>query len=225
VIERLRRRILGLDGHALDVTRARLRMRAHPVVLECGANDGTDTNRFLARWPGAEVHCFEPEPRAAERWRANVVSDRARLHEVAIGERDGEATFHRSSGHHPDGNGPWDQSGSLRRPTGHLERWTWVTFTETLTVATRSLDSWAADHGIGAVDLVWADVQGAEGDLVRGGAATLARTRYLYVETSDEGLYEGQARFADLLAALPGWRVMARFPDDALLRNPRWDRG
>lgn len=163
MIERLRRRILGLDGHALDVTRARLRMRAHPVVLECGANDGTDTNRFLARWPGAEVHCFEPEPRAAERWRANVVSDRARLHEVAIGERDGEATFHRSSGHHPDGNGPWDQSGSLRRPTGHLERWTWVTFTETLTVATRSLDSWAADHGIGAVDLVWADVQGAEG--------------------------------------------------------------
>ena len=211
------------DGPELDVARARLRLRPDPVIIECGANDGTDTLRLLARWPTARVYCFEPEPRAIAAWRANVESPRAQLVEAAVAATDGTATFHRSGGHHPsDPDGPpWDQSGSIRRPTGHRECWPWVTFPETITVTSRSLDSWAAEHGIGAVDLVWADVQGAEGDLVDGGRRTLERTRYLYTETADEEWYEGQITCAELVARLPGWRLRARFANDVLLENRR----
>lgn len=217
------KRRAGLDGIRLDVARARLRMSAEPVVLECGANTGTDTVAILERWPTARVFCFEPEPRAVAAWRATVTSPRATLFEVALAEHDGEATFHRSSGRSPhappDTTEPWNQSGSIRRPTGHFERWPWVTFDETMTVTTRSLDSWAAEQGIERVDLIWADVQGAEGDLVRGGRSTLARTRYLYTETTDVEYYEGQTLLGELTALLPGWRTLARYPNDVLLEN------
>lgn len=224
--ERVRYGRAGLDGSQLDVTRARLRMRPDPVILECGANTGTDTNRFLERWPTSRVWCFEPEPRAAERWRATVTSDRARLFELAIADRDGTTTFHRSSGQNPydpTDTDPWDKSGSIRRPTGHRETWPWVQFEEELTVVTRSLDSWSAEHEIGPVDLVWADVQGAEGDLVRGGHDTLARTRYLYTEFGSSEYYEGQVSLDALLALLPGLDVVRRFPGDVLLVNPAAD--
>ncbi len=224
--DRVRYGRAGLDGSHLDVHRARLRMRPDPVILECGANTGSDTSRFLQRWPTARVWCFEPEPRAVAQWRATITSDRARLFEVALAEHDGETVFFRSSGTSPfgpDDADPWDKSGSIRRPTGHRERWPWVAFEEEITVPTRSLDSWATEHGIGAVDLVWADVQGAEGDLVRGGQETLARTRYLYTEIGTTEYYEGQVTLDGLLGLLPGWRVVRRFPGDVLLVNPGAD--
>lgn len=218
----------GLDGDQLDIGRARLRMSRDPVILECGANTGTDTLAFLQRWPTSRVVCFEPEPRAIEVWRATVDSPRAALVEVALAEADGTATFHRSSGRPPvetpESDEPWNQSGSLRRPTGHLETWPWVEFTETITVETRSLDSWAAENDLGPIDLVWADVQGAEGDVVLGGLRTLARARYLYIETSETEYYEGQVTTAELLSMLPDWRVLAHFTFDVLLENRRWRR-
>ena len=221
--DRVRRLRAGLTGDHLDVRRARLDIRTAPIILECGANVGSDTLRFLERWPRAEVHCFEPEPRTSDEWRRRVVSPRAHLFEVALAQTDGQSTFHRSSGHAPFESssepGPWSQSGSLRRPTGHLEAWPWVKFEEETTVRTRSLDSWAHEHAIGEVDLIWADVQGAEEDLVRGGLETLARTRYLYTEVSDSEYYEGQIDLRGLLALLPGWDVLRRFPCDVLLRN------
>jgi len=219
---RILRRFRRLDGPTLSIPRARLRLGTAPVIVECGANTGSDTVKFLARWPDARIYCFEPEPRAIAEWRATVTSPRATLFEVALAAVDGETTFHRSSGRRPSDSdpaaAPWNQSGSIRRPTGHLERWPWVTFEETITVATRSLDSWAVEHGIDRVDLIWADVQGAEEDLVRGGLATLSRTRYLYTEVADEECYEGQIDLPGLLALLPGWKVVARFPNDVLVR-------
>lgn len=223
-----RRREVGLDGEHLDIARARLQVSRDPLIIECGANTGTDTLAFLERWPTSRIVCFEPEPRAIAAWRAAVTSPRASLVEVALAESDGTATFHRSSGRPPvdtpESDEPWNQSGSLRRPTGHLEVWPWVEFTETITVETRSLDSWAAENSLGSIDLVWADVQGAEGDLVRGGLRTLERARYLYIETSETEYYEGQVTTAELLATLPDWRVLARFTFDVLLENRRWRR-
>lgn len=221
---RARLRRAGLDGETFDIRRARLRLSRDPVILECGANTGTDTLVFLDHWPTARIFCFEPEPRAIEEWRATVTSSRASLAEVAIADADGTVTFHRSSGRSPsapDRDEPWNESGSIRRPTGHLERWPWVRFEETITVESRSLDSWATEHDIGEVDLIWADVQGAEGDLVRGGTRTLARTRYLYIETLESEMYEGEVSTEELLRMLPGWRVLAHFPDNVLLENRR----
>ena len=199
------------------------------MVLEIGAHHGTHTDMLLAAFPKATVHAFEPDPRAIEVHRRSIRDRRATLHELAIGAENGRAEFHVSSGL-PPGAGDaarreypkgWDQSGSLRAPKKHIERYPWVKFARTIKVDVRTLDTFAAKHAIDSIDLIWADMQGAEGDLAKGGAATLARTRFLYCEYSDDELYEGEPTLAALLEMLPGFEVVKRYAHDALLANER----
>lgn len=196
-------------------------------VLEIGAHHGTHTLMLLDAFPVASVHAFEPDLRALEKHRKSVCSPRATLHAMAIGAVNGRADFHVSSGMPPGidpmtaANYPkgWDQSGSLRAPKEHRKAHPWCRFARTISVEVRTLDAWAAKHARGAIDFIWADMQGAEGDLVRGGAATLQRTRFLYCEYSDQELYEGEPTLAALLDMLPAWEVVRRFPNDVLIRN------
>ena len=215
-----------IDGHEL---RHRIGAEAR-VILEIGAHHGEHTAGFLKFFPDATVHAFEPDPRALAKFKANISSPRARLHEIAIGAKDGQAIFHLSGGMPPGASRAkplmeqrypqgWDQSGSLRAPKAHKEKHPWCTFDETITVAVRSLDSWAKEHGVGDVDFIWADMQGAEGDLIAGGKETLARTRYLFTEYSNDELYEGEPNLNMLLRMLPNFSAVKLFPEDVLLKN------
>ena len=183
--------------------------RASRTFLELGAHDGSDT-AWLAAVPGATVHAFEPDPRNHPPPRPNVVLNRA-----AVWDRDGRAPLVLSK----EGWGvEWTHSSSLRRPKEHLRRYP-VTFGESVEVETVALDTYRARAGLDVVDLVWASLQGAEADMIRGGRATLARTRYLYTEWADEEMYEGQATLAEILALLPGFRVVEMWDADVLLEN------
>lgn len=197
------------------------------TILEVGAHHGNHTQGFLLLFPRAHVHSFEPDPRAIAVHRSMVRDPRSTLHEIAIGASNGRATFHMSDGLPP---GPaevlkknyprgWDQSGSLCAPKNHLERFPWCTFKRTITVEVRTLDTWSAKHAPGPIDFIWADMQGAEGALATAGAQTLARTRYLYCEYSNQELYEGEPTLAQLLDLMPDFEVVYRLPGDVLLRN------
>lgn len=202
----------------------RLLGRPDPVILEIGCNDGSDTLKFLRAFERPTVYCFEPDPRARERFRRKVSSDSVRLFDLALSDKDGTAEFYPSGGHPseswrkrlPRG---WDYSGSLRRPKAHLDAHPWCTFGETLAVPTMRLDTWSAAHAVGRVDFIWADVQGAEGDLIRGGIETLRRTRYLFTEYNDAEMYEGQITLGEMLRLLPDFRLLRKYPNDALLEN------
>ena len=203
----------------------RLIGRPDPVILDIGCNDGSQSNWFLELFAGARVYAFEPDPRAAKAFRGKVRSERAKLFELAIAASDGQTEFYASdgvpdpalAGNYPEG---WHQSGSIRRPARHhLEQYPWCKFERTFPVQTRRLDGWCADEGVGDIDLIWADVQGAEGDLIEGGRRTLARTRYFYTEYANQELYEGQIPLAELLSMLKDFEVVHRYGWDVLLRN------
>lgn len=195
-----------------------------PVILEVGANDGSHTVQFVDLFPNATVWAFEPDPRAAAKFKARGTHPRVRLFETAIGGADTEAEFYVSSGL-PEGISAerfplgWDQSGSLRAPKTHKTVFPWVKFDSTIKVAVRRLDTWAREHGVAAVDLLWADVQGAEGDLVAGGRETLSRTRYFYCEYSNDEMYEGQPTLAQLADLLPNFSILRRYRYDVLFEN------
>ncbi|HEV2762895.1 MAG TPA: FkbM family methyltransferase [Pyrinomonadaceae bacterium] len=198
--------------------------RDDPVILEVGCNDGSHTLRFLELFPRATVYCFEPDPRARERFGYLVRSDRAKLFPFAVSDRDGTATFHASGGQPPpewrvELPKGWDGSGSLKTPTGHIETHPWCKFDETFEVETRRLDSWREAEGVARVDFVWADVQGAEAELIGGGPETFALARFFYTECMPRPLYEGAPSLKELLRLLPNYRVLKRFTDDVLLRN------
>lgn len=179
------------------------------TFLELGAHCGTDT-AWLAQIPGVTIHALEPDPRNQQPSRPNVT-----MHRAAVSDVDGRSEFVLSKA----GWGQeWTHSSSLRRPKNHLVRYP-VTFGDTIEVETVALDSLARRLGISTVDFIWADIQGAEGEMVRGGLDLLRRTRYLYTEYSDDELYEGQSTLADILAMLPDYRVVEMWPDDVLLEN------
>lgn len=194
------------------------------TILEIGANDGTDSLRMAEKFPAATIHCFEPDPRALSLLRTNAEgADRLRVHPLAICEADGPVVFHQSSGapvgredEFPDG---WHLSGSVRPPLHHLEVHSWCTFDTTIEVDGQRLDTWSEREGVGVIDLIWADVQGAEGDLIRGGTRTLASTRFFYTEFDDKELYVGQLTLPTLLGLLPGWEIVSKYHNNVLLRN------
>ncbi|MEO8380958.1 MAG: FkbM family methyltransferase, partial [Acidobacteriota bacterium] len=187
----------------------RFRNAQPKTFLELGAHRGTDT-AWMAQIPGVTLHAFEPDPRNDQPTRPNVT-----LHRAAIADVDGRSGFVLSAA----GWGQvWTHSSSLKRPKHHLTRYP-VTFGETIEVETVALDSAARRLGLDTVDFIWADIQGAEGEMVRGGLDLLRRTRYLFTEYSDDELYEGQSTLAELLALLPDYRVLELWSDDVLLEN------
>ncbi len=214
----------------------RLVGKPDPVILEIGCNDGTHTLMFLALFERARVYAFEPDPRACRRFRDAVSDARARLFATAVGAADGVSDFYPSDGapspewaaRLPDG---WDHSGSIRKPKQHLAIHPWCSFREKIQVEVTRLDTWAGKQAIGEVDFIWADVQGAEADLILGGRQTLKRTRFFYTEYSNAELYEGQASLRRLLGMLPDFEVVHRYQGevhryqgDVLLRNTRLGR-
>jgi hypothetical protein len=86
-------------------------------------------------------------------------------------------------------------------------------------VQTMRLDTFCAEQKIRRIDFIWADVQGAEADLIAGATESLKFTRLLYTEYNENEMYEGQMGLRKLVGLLPDFDVLVRFPDDVLLRN------
>jgi hypothetical protein len=136
---------------------------------------------------------------------------------MAVADRDGEGQLILSR----EGWGqPWTHSSSIKAPKNHLQRYP-VTFGNSVPVKLTTLDTFCQQLGVGMIDFIWADIQGAEGEMIRGGRQVLARTRYLYTEYSDDELYEGQITLKDILQLLPDFRVLELWPEDVLLANQK----
>nr|VFK11672.1 MAG: methyltransferase, FkbM family [Candidatus Kentron sp. LPFa] len=101
------------------ITRERLREcvgKSDPTILEIGANDGMHTLWFLELFDNPRIYCFEPDPRAIERFRKKVGRHpNVTLFEMALSDYNGEAIFYQSNSQYG-----WDQSGSIRKPKEHL---------------------------------------------------------------------------------------------------------
>jgi FkbM family methyltransferase len=209
---------------ALSAEEIRRRVgRDDPVIVEVGANCGQTTIELLKAMPRATIFAFEPDPRAIAKFRGAIVSPSVHLYECAIGAVNGTISFHQSSGaedvaEYREG---WDQSGSIRRPNSHLKVWPWVRFEKEITVPIMTLDAWSEQHQISKADFIWADVQGAESDLVEGAARFLRSSQYFYTEYSNDEWYEGQITLAELLQKLPDFDLVRRYPMDALFENKR----
>lgn len=203
--------------------------KENPVILDIGCNDGSQTLWFLELFKKARVYSFEPDPRARKRYLAKVKDERAVLFDLAISGINGVRDFYMSSGTPPyeeespeNFTGDWDLSGSIRRPKKHLENVPWCKFDGKIAVNTKTLDSWVQEEGVGVIDFIWADVQGAEVDLIAGGKEALRNTRYFFTEYSNTELYEGQVNLNQLLKLLPDFHVVRRYENDVLLKNGRF---
>lgn len=181
------------------------------------------TVRQMLGWlpnPPRRFLAVEPDPRNLDLMRREGIPPGVELAECAIGSCDGPGTLLLSDSDEKKAfGGMWSVSSSLRRPARHLQAYPWVKFERHAPVQVRSLDSLCRERGIDGFDILWVDIQGSERDLVEGGAATLDRTKYLFIEAEKEEMYAGQWTRAQLLEAMPRWAVVGEWTYDVLLRN------
>ena len=216
--------IFPITPGALSADEIRQRVgKDDPVIVEVGANCGQTTVELLRAMPRATIYAFKPDPRAIAKFRAAFTHSRVHLYESAIGAVNGTISFYQSSGAEDlaDYSQGWDQSGSIRRPNSHLQVWPWVKFEKQITVPIMTLDTWSELHQVARADFIWADVQGAESDLIEGAARFIRSSQYFYTEYSNEEWYEGQITLAGLLENLPDFDLVKRYPSDALFQNKR----
>ena len=194
-----------------------------PVAFEIGTSIGQDTPRLLGVMPKATRYfAFEPDPRNAAAFRGSINDPRVSFHEMAVGNADGQVEFHMSSGRNHDQPEGYvhTHSGSILEPLQHLKTHPWCKFDETVTVDVTKLDSFCAANGISHIDFIWADIQGAEAEMIRGGQSILQKTRYIYMECSEVEYYKGALGVNGLMGLLPGkWRLVENFGTDILVIN------
>ena len=172
--------------------------KPNPTILDIGAFDGADSYEFAEL--GCEVHAFEPLPYNLAMMRKH---DNIMVYPYAIGAGDYDIDFHMADNH---------CSGSTRAPKTHLKIWPKVTFPQTRSVPCIKLDTWFKDNP-GEIDLIWADVNGSEADLILGATETLKHTQFIFIEASDKELYEGQISVQELIDCLPDFELLGVYND------------
>jgi FkbM family methyltransferase len=192
--------------------------KENPIIFEIGCADGGDTIEFINTFNDLEIYCFEPEPKNIKLVKERINYPKHHLFEGVISDVNGELTFNRSRTDNPN---DLSYSGSIRKPKEHLNEWSFIKFDEQIIVKSVTLDKFCEDKNIQLIDFIWADVQGAEENLILGGLNTLnKKVKYFYTEYSNKEYYEGQLKLDSLLNLLgDNWELIRDFGSDVLLKN------
>jgi FkbM family methyltransferase len=126
------------------------------TVLDVGANVGQFTLVAARRLgPTGRVHAFEPTPELVAHVLSNLELnglDNVVVNEVAVSDATGHAVLHLVEADDPGVNSIVNRSPGAR----------------TLEVPTVSLDDYLAERGVGPVDVIKIDIEGAEMPALRG---------------------------------------------------------
>lgn len=191
-----------------------------PRLIEIGAHHAQDSERFIRMFIAPVIVAFEPDPRNTP-----VIEARRLPHftlvPAAVGNQVGMVEFHLSGGFQKYGH-EWSFSSSCRRPKNHLHAFPHVKFVDTVQVPIVTLDHWYSHvpQPVEPIDFIWCDVQGNEGDVIRGGMQVLRHTRYFYTEYANDEMYEGQVNLAELCELLhDDFEPIGLFSCNVLFRN------
>ncbi len=165
-------------------------------IVIVGANDGSEIPRLRQSYPRSRFLCFEPSPQ----WHAELMRNFENTgfvesRKLALSDAPGTATFHEL---------PLAGNGSLLAP----DKTFWSQFNKIennevsefeVKVSTLDHEAETLDH----IDLLWMDVQGAEGHVLRGGGKTLSRVSSIFMEVAlIASPYRGTLLFQDLTTTL-----------------------
>lgn len=198
------------------------------VIFDVGARDCAESAAFAAAFPAATVHAFECNPATLPRCRAAAAAEpRIQLTEKAVADRAGRLAFFpidpaRSVGGYPGGN---HGASSMFEATGAYPEETYVQ--NRIEVESIRLDAFCADHGIEAIDILWMDVQGAEGLVLEGLGDMLPKVSFIHAEVEFFEIYRGQALFPQVDARLrargfrlAGFSSYSQYAADAVYIGP-----
>ena len=146
------------DYEAILEATYRLFIESGQTVVDVGAHTGRHTRIFADLiGPNGKVHAFEPLPYAMKTLRSQGLPSTVRLHEYAIAQTSGPVSF-------VFARGAPEESGLRVKRYNNPDQ----VVTETITVQSRSLDSFSAE--IGPVHFIKIDAEGSELECLRSGS-------------------------------------------------------
>jgi FkbM family methyltransferase len=207
---------------------------SNPVIIEVGCYDGEDTCDLLVHFSDAELYAFDADQRSIELFYSKTdkkTREKVKFNKIALTNIDGDVLWFASNSNtrrHYIDQESWSASSSIKGPKDCLQVFSDITFSANEYVKSARLDTWSEQNINGKnVDLIWADVNGAERDFISGAQETLSRTKFFYTEfsrTDRVQLYEGAISRCEILELLPDFEEIAVFSymgnyGNVLLRN------
>jgi len=196
---------MGLPG-PWDFTQLQVERRLHEylhavredigLIIIIGANDGAEIPKLRFSYPKSSFICFEPSPKWFDCLGRNYSGHNGiKLKQLAISDQIGRATFHELN---MPGNG------SLLKP--NIDDWALFNHWENKSVEMFEVEVSTLDaqtNEIECIDLLWVDVQGGEGGVLRGGLRTLEKTKSVFLEVAlERSPYQGALLFQELDSTL-----------------------
>ncbi len=170
----------------------------NPVIVEAGAFNGHDTKKMALQWPQGTVHAFEPVPEIYERLIQNTeMLPNVYRYPFALSDHAGTVEFYISE--KPTKPGIASQAGSIHKPKERLSH-SPIIFPRMTTVQTITLDQWADENGVSAIDLLWLDTQGHELAILQAAPKMIHNIKLVLAEVSFIESYEGQPLYEDVVA-------------------------
>lgn len=162
------------------------------TFLDVGANVGQFSVAVSHLFPGAMLYPVEPDPLTAAQLRRNLQPQIAcNVVVTAVGERVGTVEF--------EVNADSQVSSILPLGDGRKQAFPESSVQRTISVSMTTLDALFIDKVLPSPILLKIDVQGYEDRVIDGAAELLKKIRWVVLEMSFAGLYEGEKDFTWML--------------------------
>lgn len=170
----------------------------NPIIVEAGAYIGTDTIKIAQQWPHGVVHAFEPVPDIFARLQENTQPyPNIYIYQQALSDKNGTASIYIAEKKEKPGIST--QASSLHAPKERLHL-SPIIFPRTITVHTMTLNTWAHQHNIAHVDMLWLDLQGHELAVLQAADAILSTVSVILIEVAFVQAYEEQPTVEQVIA-------------------------
>lgn len=201
------------------------------VFFEIGTHDGYHTNlinQVIKKYHKYyQYFAFEPDHRSHESFQNNNRNHLANIKFFfdAVGAENRAGVFHLSDGFESrPGHTPqrFHGSSSIKRPKHVLTAWPDMKFTSQ-NVYIITIEEVCKKYNVDRIEFIWADIQGAEEDMIRGFGSMKSKIHYLYTEYCNSELYENEYSLKQIIDLLgPTWKLIHDFGGDALFENTQY---
>jgi FkbM family methyltransferase len=208
-------RLLG-DGHFAQ--KQLTAGAAVELIVDIGANRGQAAQRYAADYPSARIHSFEPfGPAFSDLQRLAKRVGQITPVNVALADSPGKIALNINRD---------DRTNSILPVAHDVDSSLAIDPRGTCEVTVDTLDAYCERVGITRIDILKADVQGAEVKVFRGAERLLATrsVRLVFTEVLFAPVYAGQGYFLDVLSYLSGHRydLFGLYNTHFLNGRPAW---
>jgi len=203
----------------------------NPIIFfEVGAFDGT-ASRFFYSFLAVNERvdnryiAFEPDSRNFNKILTNtdfpMNESGVEAVKKALYSKTGLFNLFCSSGLRDGNPNEYDCCSSLLEPNEVTTVFPFLKFNTKELVECITLDDFCKEKNIEHIDFIFADIQGAEGEMIKGGKEMMPKIKFMFLEKSVQKLYGDQPLENDLIEIMRenGFEVAKSFVYDILFYN------